>query len=1277
MPKDNLENAFAAFAPIAGHDGNGMSPGAMAVTPDEVNRIRADRRKRLAQRLAKGSGLSLIALSVAACAGSDDDDATVYSLADFIAAVEAGTLAEVFELTIEPGSLGAFTVDAYSAIAAAVGLAVNAAEAEAAITDGTVTFDLSDSAEAILAFAETNPEDVALAVTITVTGDSVALTLVQFEDLADLGATFAGAVTVSGDAEAILATEADLSDVAVSVTGDPTLSVAQYEELVALGAVFAGAVTVADSEDALLAASVPLEGLAIVVTGNFTGTVDQYEFFVALDATFEGNIAVVDSADDILASDVDLSGVVLRVSGNPTLDVAEFEALLALGATFAGNVTIADSADSLLATEADLSAAAVIVTGNPTLSVEQHEALLAVGATFAGNLTVSDSAANILGTSADLTGIAVVVTGDSTLSVADYEALLALDATFAGSVTVSDSAANIVGASADLSEVTVEVAGTAVSLSVDDLAELNDIGATFADQPEVTLSIGSTLNTAVEIAGVNDLTIEIGGTAAADDFTMTLNASGTGAVTFAFTDEADDVTLLAGSTLSGFTSLTVVNGTVDVTSADLGGITEVTMASGVVMTAAQFLALDSVEGLDADSELIIEVATEAEADAVLAAVAKIGGTLAGASVSFVAAPGAQFAGGVLDSLNDELDAAIFDHIAVRDLPESIDAFEAADDAVAALAAEMAEELLPELGAQHVFTAASPSIDINLAITDVTTDINAGIQVVNGVATIATLNRTDAQIAGDVATEAASLAADVTAAQTAVDDARTALVNDLGRTAINNYDALLAAQDVADAALTEAQEAFEVAQVAYDPTLDPTAQGVNFPFAYDGAQSTVVFTIGGVSTTIAEIDALGEFQLVAGALSFDQVSNTFTVISNGAPLLDANNQPVTIEATVLNGIIDAAQVVHDATLADNAAEAAVEAAQDSLTASANAAALVTAQAELGAAQAALATAELAAEQPPSLVVTYTASAGATPASLTLYSIGLAVPVTLTRVDTNGDLVWSNSVTYNFNGGQPRYEISDGQSQMYVDPATYDALLAAANDTYDAEQAVAALQPPYTGSVTDDYDTAIAALDAAEQAVVDFDEAVAEWEALNDRLEELEGFLAEAVALEGAYTNALAAIEGEVDGLGINVVGLGSADAASGESDLFLVDMALYDPTAQAPSTVVVGGQGPHANDIALLGADYVHFDNATDTTYSFVELGADDEIIDAVGSAAALEIFAKQVGNDVELYIENIATAGNGSNTQDIATVTLTNVSLADLSFDASTSILTYTQPELV
>lgn len=1270
MPKDNLENAFAAFAPIASHDGNGMSPGAMAVTPDEVNRIRADRRKRLAQRLAKGSGLSLIALSVAACAGSDDDDATVYSLADFIAAVEAGTLAEVFELTIEPGSLGAFTVDAYSAIAAAVGLAVNAAEAEAAITDGTVTFDLSDSAEAILAFAETNPEDVALAVTITVTGDSVALTLVQFEDLADLGATFAGAVTVSGDAEAILATEADLSDVAVSVTGDPTLSVAQYEELVALGAVFAGAVTVADSEDALLAATVPLEGLAIVVTGNFTGTVDQYEFFVALDATFEGNIAVVDSADDILASDVDLSGVVLRVSGNPTLDVAEFEALLALRATFAGNVTIADNADALLATEADLSAAAVIVTGNPTLSVEQHEALLAVGATFAGNLTVSDSAANILGTSADLTGIAVVVTGDSTLSVADYEALLALDATFAGSVTVSDSAANIVGASADLSEVTAEVAGTAVSLSVDDLAELNDIGATFADQPDVTLSIGSTLNTAVEIAGVNDLTIEIGGTAAADDFTMTLNASGTGAVTFAFTDEADDVTLLAGSTLSGFTSLTVVNGTVDVTSADLGGITEVTMASGVVMTAAQFLALDSVEGLDGDAQVTIEVATEEEAEAIIAAVATLGGTLEGANVTLVAAPGATFRGGVLESLNAELDAAIFDYIAVRDLPESIDAFEAADDALVANAEAMTIEL--NLGASIdplSNNGTGTSTAIQAEIGNVEALINAGIVTANSnVATFANnAPLTDAQIAAAIDVEETRLAGEVTTAQTNVATERTALVDTFGRVAINNYDALVAAEAATSAALAAAEGALEVAQVAFDDTLDPSDPNETFPFEYDNGTTPASVKFSG--TVIAEVDGRGDLQLVAPTVSYDAVLGVYE-IDVGQP------QRVTVEAAVLDAIIDAAQVVHDATEADEAAAAAVVAAQVELT-------LPSLQAAYDAANTATTSATNTLNQ---WVGDQYGQGFLDVQGQSVLFVDQVNQVTVQLIGPgNNNLAAINPAIVRDPNGD--YQILDNNQVLVatIPESDMDTLLSDVQDYYDAITAEVAAQTALLNaqagnlapgaSVTDPYDDAVEELALAEQAVVDFDEAVAEWEALGDRLADLEGFLADAEALEADWAEAVAAIEDAEDGLGINVVGYGAGAGGTADSDLFLVDMSLVAPGH--PDDVVIDPSGQPTSNIQLQGDDYIHFDNATDATYSFVELGEDEDIQDAVGSASALEIFAEQVGNDVKLYIENIPTAGNGSNTQDIATVTLTGVSLDDLSFDAVSSILTYTQPEAV
>jgi len=1071
MPKDNLENAFAAFAPIAGHDGNGMTPGAMAVTPDEVNRIRADRRKRLAQRLAKGSGLSLIALSVAACAGSDDDDATVYSLADFIAAVEAGTLAEVFELTIEPGSLGAFTVDAYSAIAAAVGLAVNAAEAEAAITDGTVTFDLSDSAEAILAFAETNPEDVALAVTITVTGDSVALTLVQFEDLADLGATFAGAVTVSGDAEAILATEADLSDVAVSVTGDPTLSVAQYEELVALGAVFAGAVTVADSEDALLAASVPLEGLAIVVTGNFTGTVDQYEFFVALDATFEGNIAVVDSADDILASDVDLSGVVLRVTGNPTLDVAEFEALLALRATFAGSVTVADSAD------------------------------------------------------------------------------------------------NIIGARADLADVTVIVTGDAVSISVADLVELNALGATFAATPDVTVEMSGSGTQTVDIAGIDNLTLEVASpTTGADTFALTIDASGTGTVTFAFAD-SDDVVAVTGA-IDGFTTVAVRFGTVDLTGATLDDSVEVvTVSSGVIMTAAQFLALPGgVEGGSADSSVQIEISTAAEAEAVIAAIANLGGTLDASMVEFVAADGSALTQNALTALNTALDDAMVQYAVDNALPAALDALEAAEAAVAAHEEVVAQLLEAAFENSFVEGAATDQDNDNDVEADdvITADIGEAndaaasefvgtgkpIDLANGAA----FNQlTDAQQDSLIALATTNL-------QTAIDTAETALAT---ATDALEYQVaeLIEAAEAALEAKNAADDAFNAA------VLDTAAADAAVDAVISGGLGTI--TVGAQDYEYVDLNN----NVTISVIAQDPNTNTWGVVSAISATLADGVYTITTGVTVRAEELDALVAALNAEVAALEAQTAANTALDS-----------------------------------------------------------AVNAALVAQD-------ATNPSWSYTTGISNDEIAYGDTDITA------------------------------------YVTAVDALEEAETALADFLEDVAAWEETDALADQLAVLTATGTALADAVTAAEAAIEETIEDGGLEIelfeaVG-GVVDFIRGNlftaDGLYRYDPADSDPTGQLGDTITVQGFGGG-------GVDRMYFG---DDSFTLVEMTEDESTADSLGSATALEIFAQEVENglnaqqtDVVLYVENIATAGNGTTTSDMTVIVLEDVTLADLSFDSITNILT-------
>ncbi len=95
--------------------------------------------------------------------------------------------------------------------------------------------------------------------------------------------------------------------------------------------------------------------------------------------------------------------------------------------------------------------------------------------------------------------------------------------------------------------------------------------------------------------------------------------------------------------------------------------------------------------------------------------------------------------------------------------------------------------------------------------------------------------------------------------------------------------------------------------------------------------------------------------------------------------------------------------------------------------------------------------------------------------------------------------------------------------------------------------------------------------------------------------------------------------------------------------------------------------PSGSSLNLDGTDFLRFDGS----YSFEKLGEDDEIENNLGSASTLEIFAKQDGDDVVLYVENIPTAGNGTSAiTDITTITLTGVTLDNLSFDQDTSILT-------
>lgn len=106
-----------------------------------------------------------------------------------------------------------------------------------------------------------------------------------------------------------------------------------------------------------------------------------------------------------------------------------------------------------------------------------------------------------------------------------------------------------------------------------------------------------------------------------NNYSIELNADGAGILTFDFVDADDIVTLRAGSKLSGFSQLKVVDGTVDVTQADMGGINYVSVASGIKLTAAQVLDLSDIVIRSGSGRVEVEVASQTEIDQIKAAMA--------------------------------------------------------------------------------------------------------------------------------------------------------------------------------------------------------------------------------------------------------------------------------------------------------------------------------------------------------------------------------------------------------------------------------------------------------------------------------------------------------------------------------------------------------------------------------------------------------------------------------------------------------------------------------
>ena len=104
-------------------------------------------------------------------------------------------------------------------------------------------------------------------------------------------------------------------------------------------------------------------------------------------------------------------------------------------------------------------------------------------------------------------------------------------------------------------------------------------------------------------------------------YSIDLDASGAGILTFDFVDANDVVTLESGSKITGFTQFKVVDGTVDVTDADMGGVSYISVASGIKLTAAQLLNVDDIVIRAGTGRIDVEVSSQAEIDQITTALA--------------------------------------------------------------------------------------------------------------------------------------------------------------------------------------------------------------------------------------------------------------------------------------------------------------------------------------------------------------------------------------------------------------------------------------------------------------------------------------------------------------------------------------------------------------------------------------------------------------------------------------------------------------------------------
>lgn len=361
------------------------------------------------------------------------------------------------------------------------------------------------------------------------------------------------------------------------------------------------------------------------------------------------------------------------------------------------------------------------------------------------------------------------------------------------------------------------------------------------------------------VAGADPIVTVPNPTAGADELATTITGDATGTLELRFDDAEDVVALGSASDLSGYDTLAITAGTVDVTAVDLSDIGTISVSSGVTLTAAQFLALENgVTGGSDESTVTIIVSTVAEAADVIAAVSSLNGTFN--SVSFDSDDLSPI---ILNAQNEALEGALEAAAIANALPAAVATLlEAQEDLSEFLQEALENEDVVEALVEEPADATDGQI-----VTAIGGAIEAAAKVLDD-EDITGEKLTDGQRSANIDAKRVELAESISGAEGAVAVARKAVVDDedldvvvadLTDAAAEKVMAAMEAEEAALAAYEDLAPVLDKLEEAIDKTLDGSENpGFELNYSAAGLPQTVTY---GTETIIIVAD--GELVIAAG------------------------------------------------------------------------------------------------------------------------------------------------------------------------------------------------------------------------------------------------------------------------------------------------------------------------------------------------------------------------------------------------------------------------------